>query len=104
MIFLSFIASGVLATFAGIVYAARIGAGAPDTGSAYLLPAFATAFLGSTMIKPGRFNVLGLIVAVFIVAIGINGLQLLGIPFWITDIYQGVVLVLAVSIARLRSR
>jgi len=104
VIFLSFIASGVLATFAGIVYAARIGAGAPDTGSAYLLPAFATAFLGSTMIKPGRFNVLGLIVAVFIVAIGINGLQLLGIPFWITDIYQGVVLVLAVSIARLRSR
>jgi ribose transport system permease protein len=104
VIFLAFIASGVLATLAGVVYAARIGAGAPDTGSAYLLPAFATAFLGSTMIRPGRFNVPGLIVAVFIVAIGINGLQLLGIPFWITDIYQGVVLVVAVSIARIRAR
>jgi ribose transport system permease protein len=104
VIFLAFIASGVLATLAGVVYAARIGAGAPDTGSAYLLPAFATAFLGSTMIRPGRFNVPGLIVAVFIVAIGINGLQLLGIPFWITDIYQGVVLVAAVSIARIRAR
>jgi ribose transport system permease protein len=104
VIFLCFVASGVLATLAGIVYAARIGAGAPDTGSAYLLPAFATAFLGSTMIRPGRFNVPGLIVAVFIVAIGINGLQLLGIPFWITDIYQGVVLVVAVSIARIRAR
>jgi ribose transport system permease protein len=102
VIFLAFVASAVLATLAGVVYGARIGAGPPNVGANYLLPAFAAAFLGSTMIRPGRFNVLGLVVAMFIVAIGINGLQLYGIPFWITDLYQGVVLIVAVVVARAR--
>ena len=104
VIFLAFVASATLATLAGIVYAARIGSGPPNVGAGYLLPAFAAAFLGSTMIRPGRFNVPGLILALFIVAIGINGLQLYGIPFWITDLYQGVVLIAAVLVARSRTR
>lgn len=102
IIFLSFVASALLASLAGVVYGARIGAGPPNVGANYLLPAFAAAFLGSTMIRPGRFNVPGLIVAMFIVAIGINGLQLYGIPFWITDLYQGTVLIVAVVVARAR--
>ncbi len=102
VIFLSFLASAVLASLAGVVYGARIGAGPPNVGANYLLPAFAAAFLGSTMIRPGRFNVPGLVVAMFIVAIGINGLQLYGIPFWITDLYQGTVLIVAVVVARAR--
>jgi ribose transport system permease protein len=102
MIFLAFVASATLASLAGVIYAARVGSGPPNVGANYLLPAFAAAFLGSTMIRPGRFNVPGLIVALFIVAIGINGLQLYGIPFWITNIYQGVVLIAAVLVARLR--
>ncbi len=102
VIFLSFVCSAVLASLAGIVYGARIGAGPPNVGGNYLLPAFAAAFLGSTMIRPGRFNVPGLVVAMFIVAVGINGLQLYGIPFWITDLYQGVVLIVAVVVARAR--
>ena len=52
------------------------------------------------MIRPGRFNVLGLLLALIIVAIGINGLQLYGIAFWIVDLYQGLVLVIAVVFAR----
>lgn len=103
VIFLTFVASAVLATIAGILYAARLGSGPPNVGGAFLLPAFAAAFLGSTMIRPGRFNVPGLIVAMFIVAIGINGLQLYGISFWVVDMYQGLALILAVAIAHGRS-
>lgn len=103
VIFLTFVASAVLATIAGILYASRLGSGPPNVGASYLLPAFAAAFLGSTMIRPGRFNVPGLIVAMFVVAIGINGLQLYGIPFWVVDTYQGLVLIVAVVVARLRS-
>jgi ribose transport system permease protein len=103
LIFISFIVSAVLASLAGVVYGARIGAGPPNVGANYLLPAFSAAFFGSTMIRPGRFNVLGLLLALLIVYIGINGLQLYGIAFWIVDVYQGLVLVLAVVFARLRS-
>ena len=103
VIFITFLASALFATIAGVVYAARLGSGPPNTGASYLLPAYASAFLGSTMIKPGRFNVPGLIVALFIVAVGINGLQLYGIPFWVVDTYQGLVLIVAVVLARTKT-
>jgi ribose transport system permease protein len=102
-IFIGFIASAFLATLAGVVYGAYLGAGPPDVGSNFLLPAYAAAFLGSTMIRPGRFNVPGLVLALFIVAIGINGLQLYGIAFWIVDLYQGMILIIAVVISRARA-
>jgi ribose transport system permease protein len=103
IIFITFLASALFATIAGVVYAARLGSGPPNTGASYLLPAYASAFLGSTIIKPGRFNVPGLIVALFIVAVGINGLQLYGIPFWVVDTYQGVVLIVAVVLAKTKT-
>ena len=103
VIFLSFVASATLASLAGVIYGAQLGAGPPDIGSNFLLPAYSAAFLGSTMIKPGRFNVTGLILALFVVAIGINGLQLYGIAFWIVDLYQGLILIIAVVIARGRA-
>jgi ribose transport system permease protein len=99
VIFGAFLASAFLATLAGIVYASRTGAGTPNAGASYLLPAFSAAFLGSTIIKPGRFNIPGLIVAMLIVGVGINGLQLAGLSFWIVDLFQGAALVIAVLLA-----
>ena len=39
-----------------------------------------------------------------IVAVGINGLQLYGIPFWVVDTYQGLVLIIAVVLAKTKTR
>jgi ribose transport system permease protein len=103
VIFLTFVASATLAALAGVVYSAQLGTAPPNVGAGFLLPAYAAAFFGATMIRPGRFNVGGLIVALFIIAIGINGLQLFGLAFWIVDLYQGVVLIVAVLLARAKS-
>jgi ribose transport system permease protein len=100
IIFGSYMVSAFLAGLAGVVYVANLGASPPDLGSAYLLPAFSAAFLGSTIIKPGRFNVPGLLIAMLIVGVGINGLQLLGVQFWIVDLFQGAALVIAVFLAK----
>lgn len=102
ILFLAFMVSGVCAAGAGLLYAARIGAGQPDVGAQYLLPAYAAAFLGSTMIKPGRFNVTGLLIGAAIIGIGINGLQLNGIPAWVVPTFQGGALILAVVLTKLR--
>jgi ribose transport system permease protein len=104
VLFASFVASAFLATIAGIIMAARLGAGPPDIDSSYLLPAFAACFLGRTIYRPGRFNVVGLVVALFILGVGINGLQLHGIPFWVVATFQGLALILAVVMSRLRSK
>ncbi|WP_183407906.1 ABC transporter permease [Nocardioides marmoriginsengisoli] len=104
ILFLAFVISAVCASLAGLLYTSRIGTGQPDVGGQYLLPCYAAAFLGSTMIKPGRFNVLGLLVGLGILAIGINGLQLEGIPFWMISTFQGGALILAVVFAKVRTQ
>ena len=61
-------------------------------------------FLGTTQIKVGRFNVWGTIVAIYLLATGVKGLQLGGGKGWITDAFNGAALLLAVSLAVLGQR
>ncbi len=100
----SFVVAGVLASIAGILLAAQISEVGPTVGPPYLLPAFAACFLSRTQIKPGRFNVFGTLVALVLLGTGVEGLQLVGGPLWITDLFNGVALILAVSAALLSAR
>ncbi len=93
--------SAFLAACAGILYAGVLGSADPYSGLNYLLPAFAAAFLGATTIQPGRFNPWGAIVAVYFLATGITGLSMLGIPLWVTNVFNGGALILAVTISQI---
>ena len=97
---IAFIFAGLLAGLAGILQAAQLGSGNPNVGPPFLLPAYASAFLGATTIRMNAFNVPGTIVAVFTVAVGITGLQLMGMAFFVAPIFQGTALILAVAAAR----
>lgn len=94
------IASGFLAALGGVVYAGLLGAADPFSGLNYLLPAFAAAYLGATSIIPGRFNPWGAVIAVYFLATGITGLTMLGIPLWVTSVFNGAALVLAVTVSQ----
>jgi ribose transport system permease protein len=96
--------SGMLAAAAGILYAGVLGSADPYSGLNFLLPAFAAAFLGATTILPGRFNPWGAIVAVYFLATGITGLTMLGIPLWVTNVFNGGALILAVTISQFTRR
>jgi ribose transport system permease protein len=98
------IASAVIGALAGVLYVGTTGAADPTSGTAYLLPAFAAAFLGSTTIMPGRFNPWGSIIAVYTLATGITGLQLLGVPSFVQSLFYGGALVLAVALSQLARR
>jgi ribose transport system permease protein len=100
IIFLGLVVAGVVAAFAGVLLASGSAAASPSVGPTYLLPAFAAVFLGSTQIKPGRFNIWGTILAVYVLATGVKGLQLVGAPFWIPDLFNGVALLLAVGLSK----
>jgi len=91
--------SASIATFAGLFFVQRIGAGALDAGTPYLLPAFAAAFLGATQFKEGNVNVPGTLVAVYVLATGVKGLELIGAPFWVDDMFNGGALIVAVALA-----
>jgi hypothetical protein len=61
----SMIISGGIAGLAGVVYTGTTASADPVSGAAFLLPAFAACFLGSTVLKIGRFNPWGTLVAVY---------------------------------------
>jgi ribose transport system permease protein len=100
---LSLVASGTLAGVGGVFYASLLGPSL-TFGQGMLLPAFAAAFLGSTQFKPGRFNVWGTMVAVFVLATGVKGLQLVTGVQWLNDMFNGVALIAAVGFAVWRQR
>jgi ribose transport system permease protein len=94
---------GMVAGLGGILTSAKLGTGDPTIGPPYLLPAFTAVFLGSTQFRDGRFNVWGTVVAVYVLAAGVKGLQLAGAPTWIPDLFNGLALLVAVALAQLRS-
>jgi ribose transport system permease protein len=104
MRFGTLVASSLIACFGGLILLGQTGAANTSFGTAFLLPAFAAGFLGATTIKPGRYNVWGTVVSVLLLAVGTTGLQLLGAADWVSDVFNGSALVLAVTLARLVSR
>jgi ribose transport system permease protein len=100
----SLVGSAAFAWLAGIVLAAQTGAAQASYGNPFLLPAFAAGFLGATTIKVGRQNAWGTVVAVYLLAVGTTGLQLLGAADWVDDVFNGSALVLGVALARLVAR
>lgn len=89
-------ASGFISALAGVMYVGTTGAADPSSAFSFLLPAFAAAFLGFTAIRPGRFNAWGTFIAVYFLISGITGLELLGVPAFVQQLFYGAALILAV--------
>ncbi|MGI9557773.1 MAG: ABC transporter permease [Solirubrobacterales bacterium] len=92
---------GLSAAIAGILINAQAGASNPNTGLGLLLPAYAAAFLGSSMFRVGQFTAIGTAIgAVYLQMIG-TGLTQLAISGPLVQIIQGGILVAAIVLARL---
>jgi ribose transport system permease protein len=101
---IAFIVCGLLAAVAGLVMAGSLGAVDPTSGPSYLLQPYAAVFLGTTAIQPGRVNVIGTLLGLYLLVVGITGIELLGISGWITDAFNGGALVVAISVSKMLQR
>jgi ribose transport system permease protein len=97
----SFVLTGMVSAMAGVLYVGTAGGADPSSGLTYLLPAFAAAFLGSTTILPGQFNPIGAFVSAYFLVTGITGLQIIGVQNFVTDLFYGGALVIAVAATQL---
>ncbi|MCM2293888.1 ABC transporter permease [Allorhizobium sp. BGMRC 0089] len=97
----SFLLSGLISAFGGILYAGMTGSADPLSGLNLLLPAFAAAFLGATTLAPGRFNAFGAVISVYFLVTGITGLTMLGADAYVQNLFYGGALVIAVSLSQL---
>lgn len=96
---LAFTLGGAVAGLGGAFYGASLGSAGLATGATLLLPAFAAAFLGATVITPGRYNVLGTIIAVLVLAFTVSGLEQVGVDPWAQFVLQGAALIAAVALS-----
>ncbi|MBU2980195.1 ABC transporter permease [Lentibacter algarum] len=88
--------SGLLAGFAGLVIIARTGAVDAGVGNDLLLPTIAAVVLGGTSLMGGRGGIVGTAIGALILAIILNGMNLLGVDtYWQIGVL-GSVTVLAV--------
>lgn len=96
---LVYVFSAFTSWLAGVVLFGQSGSADATFGSGYLLTVIAAVFLGYTAIRPGRYNALGSLVGVLVIAIGTTGIEVLAAPIWVTDVFSGAILFVAVALA-----
>jgi len=96
---LTFVFAGFLASVGGIIQVTRAGSADPKVGATFTLPALAAAFLSAAAIKPGRYNVVGTLVAIYFLAVLNNGLNLAGAQEYVANYVNGAALIVGVGLA-----
>ncbi len=94
--------SGGLSGLAGVIITARISSGAPLSGQGLELEAITAVFLGGALLAGGKGTVAGTMLAVLLLAVLSNGMNLLGIPTFYQLVAKGLLLVIAVGIGQWR--
>ncbi|MGE3702273.1 MAG: ABC transporter permease [Hyphomicrobiaceae bacterium] len=85
--------SGLMASFAALVIIARTNAADVSLGEEQLLPAIAAVCLGGTSLFGGVGGVAGTAVGSLILALVLNGMNLLGVKtFWQAGVLGGIIL------------
>jgi ribose transport system permease protein len=86
--------SGFLAGFAALVVIARVNAADSGLGEDLLLPAIAAVCLGGTSLFGGVGGIMGTAVGSLILALIVNGMNLLGIQtFWQSGVMGAIILI-----------
>ena len=96
--------SGVLAGFAGMATAARLGVAQSTAGTGYELDAIAAVIIGGASVTGGVGTVLGTIIGAAVTGVLKNGLILLSVSAYWQQTVIGVVVILAVTIDLMRHR
>ena len=99
MIGTTFVVGGAICGAGGILQVAQSGSADPNLANTLLLPALAAAFLSAASIRPGRYNVGGVLVAVYFLAVLNSGLNLAGAAEFVSDFVNGTALIVGVGLA-----
>jgi ribose transport system permease protein len=92
--------SSVLAALAGMLYAGRLESGRFQWGTGDELSAIAAVILGGTSLFGGAGSVVGTLVGALLIGLINNGLVLAGLDTSQQQVVRGVIIILAVALAR----
>jgi ribose transport system permease protein len=93
----AFVLSAFMSGIAGVIVTSISSSAQPVGGEGYLLEAFASVFLGATVLGKGKPHLLGTLIGVFFLYMVNSGMNMVGFPFAARHIFQGLVLIVAVG-------
>ncbi|RXK54524.1 L-arabinose ABC transporter permease AraH [Oleiharenicola lentus] len=99
-----FTLQGLIAAFAGLVLAARMTSGQPNTSQGLELEVISACVLGGVSLSGGVARIGAVIAGVLIMGIVQNAMNLLNIPPFYQYVARGVILLGAVMLDRLKQR
>jgi ribose transport system permease protein len=100
---MTYVMAGTLAAFGGVMQVARQGTATGGLGADFLFPILTAVVLGGASLTGGRGKIFNtLIAAIFLTSIT-NGMILLGIGIYTQRIVSGAILIVALSLDRLRT-
>jgi ribose transport system permease protein len=89
----AYVISGVMAALAGVVLTTRTGGGEPLAGTGYDWDAIAAVVIGGTSLRGGKGGIAGTLVAVVILSVVNNAMNLMNVStFWQSTVKGGIVL------------
>jgi ribose/xylose/arabinose/galactoside ABC-type transport system permease subunit len=97
-----YILSGACAGLAGVLLTARTTSGNPINGVGFELQAITAVFLGGAATTGGKGTIVGTVLAVLLVGVLNNGMNLLGVGTFYQRVALGVLLITAVALAQWR--
>ncbi|RYG75237.1 ABC transporter permease, partial [bacterium] len=93
-----------LAGVAGVLQFSFLTIGDPTTASGYELSAIAAVVIGGASLSGGQGSILGSLLGATLMTVIANGGTKMNLPNWVQEIVTGVIIVLAVTLDRLRHR
>jgi L-arabinose transport system permease protein len=97
-----FVLQGLVAGLAGIVLAARVTSGQPNTSQGLELAVISACVLGGVSLSGGVATITGVVIGVFIMGAAQNALNLLDVPTFYQYVVRGGILLAAVIVDRMR--
>ena len=99
---LMYMISGGIAGLAGVLLTARTTSGNPINGTGLELQAITAVFLGGAATSGGKGTIMGTFLAVILVGVLNNGMNLLGFNTFVQRVALGLLLVAAVAVSQWR--
>ncbi len=98
-LFATYVLSATLSGIAGLLLLATVSSYVPQSGNAFLLDAIGAVFLGTTIHRDARPNVVGSLLGIVLFGVLRNGLLLIGWNFYWQQVAIGLLVLLVLSVS-----
>jgi len=99
-----YILSGVAASISGIILLGQTSVGMPQHGLGTELEVITAVLLGGTALSGGKGTIYGTVAGVLILGVLFNGLTISGVRYVHLQIFQGILLLVAVATYEIKTR